>query len=229
MKYTTVFLDLDDTLIDTEGNTKMCMQNIYKDHHIDQYYPTFDEFFTVYHASTSELWSNYAKGIIDKPTLLKTRFKKPFQAFPDATQNYLDNISVDFMSRMTLMDTQIEGAEKLLSYLYKKYSIVMISNGFTEMQYKKMDSAGLTKYFDEVILSDAVGVNKPHPDIFSYALEKAKTTADKAIMIGDNILADIEGAVNSHIDQIWYNPKGKEADFRPTHTVKHLQEILDIL
>lgn len=205
------------------------MQEIYKDHHINQYYPTFDEFFTVYHASTTELWKNYAKGIIDKPTLQKTRFKKPFQAFPDVTQNYLDNMSVDFLGRMVLMDTQIEGAEELLDYLQDKYKIVMISNGFSEMQYKKMESAGLTKYFDEVILSDAVGVNKPHPDIFSFALDKAKTTAESAIMIGDNILADIEGAVKSNIDQIWYNPKEKEAEFVPTHTVKYLKDIIDIL
>lgn len=229
MKYTTIFLDFDDTLIDTEGNTKKCMQEIYKDHNIAQYYPTFDEFFEIYHTSTSELWKNYAKGIIDKATLQKTRFKVPFQKFENIEQSYLENMSTDFLGRMVLMNTHIEGAKELLSYLKSKYKVAMISNGFSEMQYKKIESAGMTKYFDEIILSDAVGINKPHPDIFTFALNKLEATADKSIMIGDNILADIEGAMNSNIDQIWYNPNRRDSELNPTHVVKHLSEIMDIL
>lgn len=229
MKYTTVFIDFDDTLIDTNANAKKCMKLVYEGHNVKQYYPTFEEFFEVYETNNLKLWSEYSKGVIDKETVLNTRFVKPFENFPEVDTQYMSKMSEDFLARIVLMGTHIEGAEKLLAHLKSKYKVVMLSNGFTELQYKKVESAGLTQYFDEIILSDAVGVNKPHPDIYKYALDKSDSVAAKTIMIGDNILADIEGAMNSEIDQIWFNPKDKETDLLPTHTVKHLLDILDIL
>lgn len=125
----------------------------------------------------------------------------------------------------------VEGATEILDYLKSKYRLHILSNGFTEMQYTKMESAGLSLgYFDNVILSDKVGVNKPHPDIFRYAVEKTSARPNEIIMIGDNILTDIRGAYDSNIDQIWYNPEGKTAqDFKPTHTIEKLSEIRNIL
>lgn len=229
MKYTTIFLDFDDTLIDTDGNAKICMKEIYEEFEIRKYYPTFDEFFEVYHANNSRSWSDYAKGLVDKQTLLNTRFVKPFEQFPDVDPEYQKQMSVSFLSKVVLKGAHIEGAKDLLDYLKPKYKLVMLSNGFSELQYKKVESAGFSAYFDEIILSDVVGANKPHPDIFAYALNKVGATAEETIMIGDNVLADIEGAKNSNIDQLWFNPKNKEADFSPTHTVQHLDEIKNIL
>ena len=229
MKYTTVFIDFDDTLIDTNANAKKCMRQVYEEHNVRQYYPTFEEFFEVYEANNLKLWSDYSKGIIDKETVLSTRFVKPFENFPEVDSQYMNKMSEDFLSKIVLMGTHIEGAEDLLIHLKSKYKVVMLSNGFTELQYKKVESAGFSKYFDEIILSDAVGVNKPHPDIYKYALNKSNAVAEKTIMIGDNILADIEGAMNSNIDQIWFNPKNRETDLFPTHIVRYLSEIHSIL
>lgn len=228
-KYTTVFIDFDDTLIDTDGNARICMQEVYEEHNIQKYYATFEHFFEVYQTNNSKLWSDYSKGLVDKQTILDTRFVKPFENFPDVEPRYLQQLSTDFLNKVVLKDTHIEGAVELLDYLKPQYKIVMLSNGFSELQYKKVESAGFTKYFDEIILSDAVGVNKPHPDIFSYALNKANAQANDSIMIGDNISADIEGAKNSNINQIWYNPNNKVANFSPTHIVKKLTDIIDIL
>jgi len=98
------------------------------------------------------------------------------------------------------------------------------------MQYKKMDSAGLSSYFDKVILSDIVGVNKPHPDIFAYALNEVGQIRDKVIMIGDNLINDIQGALDYGIDQIWFNPEDiSPGDIKPTYTVRSLDEIRKIL
>lgn len=228
-KYTTVFIDFDDTLIDTYGNAKICMHEVYEEHNIQKYYATFEDFFEVYQTNNSKLWSDYSKGLVDKQTILDTRFVKPFENFPDVDSKFMQQLSTDFLSKVVLKGTHIEGAMELLDYLKPKYKIVMLSNGFSELQYKKVESAGFTEYFDEIILSDVVGVNKPHPDIFTYALNKAQAQANEVIMIGDNLAADIEGSRNSNIDQIWYNPNKKAADFIPTHTVKRLSEIIDIL
>lgn len=229
MRYTTVLLDFDDTLIDTQGYAQKCLQGIYADYNIESYYPTFEDFYLVYNTNTHSLWEQYALGNIGKQALINGRFYKPFEGFENATKEYLDRMNRDFMSRVVHIDYYIDGAKLLLEYLKAKYKVIMISNGFKELQYDKLDSVGFTPYFDEVVLSDEVGVNKPHPDIFHFAMEKAEATAEETIMIGDSYLADIKGAMNSGIDQIWYNPKKLEAEVKPTYTIAELKEIMNIL
>lgn len=230
MKYTTIFLDLDDTLIDTQANSRECLKEIYKDYNISDYYPTVDDFLSVYVANSNILWSKYSKGEIDKQTLIDGRFVNPFKDFEEVTLQDTRRMNDDFLSRVVYKETHIEGARELLEYLKPKYQIIILSNGFTELQYQKIESAGFTSFFDEVVLSDRVGVNKPHPVIFNYALEKAKVKAEDVIMIGDNLQTDIAGAKNSGIDQIWFNPKRESPkDISPTFIVNRLVEIEDIL
>lgn len=229
MKYTTILLDFDDTLIDTQGYAEKCLRGIYTDYNISTYYPTFEDFIEVYSKNTHHLWELYALGEIDKRTLIDKRFYKPFEQFSTVSREYLDEMNKDFMTRVVHIDYHIDGAKELLEYLKPKYKIVMLSNGFTELQYDKLESVGFTKYFDEVVLSDVVGVNKPHPGIFNFAMNKVGANIEETIMIGDNYLADIKGAMDSNIDQIWYNPNSLNGEEKPTFTVKTLQEIAQIL
>lgn len=73
-------------------------------------------------------------------------------------------------------------------------------------------------------------MNKPHPDIFTYALKNTNSRRVETLMIGDSWDADIVGAQKSRIAQIWFNPANVPAEsFEPTYTVKTLQEIKEIL
>ena len=230
MKYTTILLDLVDTLIDTQANSRECLKEIYRDYNISDYYPTFDDFLSVYMNNRNILWSKYSKGEIDKQTLIDGRFVNPFRDFAEITLQDTRRMNDDFLSRVVYKETHIEGAGELLEYLKPKYQIIVLSNGFTELQYRKIESAGFTPFFDGVVLSDKVGVNKPHPVIFSYALQEAGVNPEDVIMIGDNLQTDIIGAKNSGIDQLWFNPKNENPnDVRPTYTVGKLLEIKDIL
>ena len=85
-------------------------------------------------------------------------------------------------------------AKEILTYLRPKYKMYILSNGFTELQSRKMQSAGIAHYFDGMILSEDIGVNKPNPAIFTHALQVAGSTAEESLMIGDNYEVDIEGA-----------------------------------
>lgn len=229
MKYSTVFIDLDDTLIDTQGDSLANLRDLYKDHKLDKYYPTVDDFLHVYSTNSGQLWQKYNRGEIDKKTLIKERFENPFKKFKDVDPDFLDGLNTDFLSRMVRRPTQIEGSLDALEYLKPKYPIIVISNGFSELQYLKIQNSGLSDYIDKVILSDEVGVNKPHPAIFEFALKEAGTNHPNAIMIGDNSHTDIEGARNSNIDQLWFNPQKEAADIKPTFTISSLSEIKQIL
>lgn len=231
MKYSTIFFDLDDTLIDTAKSSKEALHDIYIDYRINNYYPEFDDFFKKYMSINLNLWSLYEHNKIDKETLKAERFKKSLADFIDLSPQQSLEINNDFMDRGTRKKNVIEGVKEVLDYLQPKYELYILSNGFQEVQDQKMENAELKPYFKKVILSDHVGKNKPHPLIFSHALDEARVANTSSIMIGDNINTDILGAKNSNIDQIWYNPKQQEDDkgVDPTYTINNLDELRDIL
>ena len=108
----------------------------------------------------------------------------------------------------------------------------ILSNGFSELQAQKMQSSGIAHYFDGVVLSDDIGVNKPHRSIFEHALRIAGTTADRALMIGDNYEVDAKGAHGVGIDQVLYNVAGiglGPEQWRPTFLINSLLELKEIL
>lgn len=230
MKYTDILLDLDDTLIDTAENTRLTVGELYEDYNFGNYFPSFIDFYTIYHANVSRLWELYSRGKITKKTLQRERFIGALTAVEEISDEQALSINDDFISRVMEKKTLIEGAIEILDYLHSRYKIHILSNGFTEMQYKKIDTSGLSSYFDKIILSDVVGVNKPHPDIFTYAVKEIGICKDKIIMIGDNLHTDIKGAYDSNIDQIWFNPDNRlSEDFKPTYVVNRLEEIKNIL
>lgn len=230
MAYKNIFIDLDDTLWDIHQNARECLLEIYTDYRYDRYYPTFDDYYNVYMPSNNNLWSLYRHGAIKKEELIVERFLFPLREFGINSPEYAKSVSNDFLERTTTKTKLIDGTIDLLEYLKLKYRMHILSNGFTEVQYKKIENSGLKPYFEKIILSEDAKINKPHPDIFTYALINTNSRRDQTIMIGDSWDADIVGAYNSRIDQIWFNPAGdKPKGFEPTYTVAKLEEIKDIL
>ena len=228
--YTDLFIDLDDTLWDIHHNSKECLKEIYNDYGYNRYYKCFEDYYNVYMPSNHHLWGLYREGKIDKDELIVERFLVPVREFGINDALYAKKLSDDFLERTTLRTKLVDGTIELLEYLKPKYKMHILSNGFKEVQYKKIENSGLTPYFDKIILSDEIGVNKPHVDFFNYALEQTNADPSKTLMIGDSWDADILGAYNSNIPQLWFNPvELQPKGFVPTYCVKTLGEIKTIL
>ena len=108
----------------------------------------------------------------------------------------------------------------------------MTSNGFHEVQYKKLAACGLRDYFDTIILSEDAGANKPSPAYFDYALKMSGATRQTTLMIGDNLQTDILGALNAGIDALLFDRwevDTHDAPQTPTFVVSSLREISEIL
>ncbi|MDO5664881.1 MAG: YjjG family noncanonical pyrimidine nucleotidase [Bacteroidia bacterium] len=230
MKYKNLFIDLDDTLWDIHRNGKECLEEIYLDYGYNRFYPTFDDYYKVYMPNNHHLWSLYHQGKIRKEELIVERFLVPIREFGIDDAEYAKSLSDDFLDRTTYKTKLIDGTIELLDYLQPKYRMHILSNGFREVQFKKIENSGLRSYFDKIILSEDAGANKPHPDIFTYALKNTNSRRVETLMIGDSWDADIVGAQKSRIAQIWFNPDNIPSDgFEPTYTVKTLDEIKEIL
>lgn len=231
MKYTTVFMDFDDTLVDTAQNTYDTLVGVYNDYDLGRYFVSFDDFFyNHFQPNNTKIWKQYEDGTITKDELIRQRFLGAFAHIAELNEKQILNLNKDYLYRVVRTNKLVPHAKELLDYLQPKYRIFMVSNGFADMQYTKIDAVGMNNYFDGIILSDEVGFNKPNIGIYQAALDRAGVGADEAIMIGDNYNSDIRGSKNAGIDQIWYNPQKQPViDFQPVYVVDKLDKIKDIL
>lgn len=228
--YKTLFIDLDDTIWDTRTNGKESMEEVYRDYQFDRFYPTFDAFYRVYFPHNLHLWSLYRDGKVSKKELIVERLLFPLRPFGIDDETFALDLNDDFLHRTSLKTKLMPYALETLDYLKPKYRLFILSNGFTEVQYKKINNSGLSTYFEEIILSDEIDINKPDIRFFSYALEKTQTRKEDTLMIGDSWEADIIGAKQAGIDQIWYKQDiSLNQEFIPTYEISSLKELKDIL
>lgn len=228
--YKSLFIDLDDTLWDTYHNNKECLEEIYDDYQFGRFYPSFEAFFDVYFPNNIKLWEQYREGTIDKTTLILERFLCVLRPFGITDPKYVLALNDDFLQRTTTKTRVIPGTFDLLEYLQPRYKLYILSNGFREVQDKKLRNAGLAPYFKRMILSEDAGINKPHKGIFDFALVNTNSRRKETLMIGDSWEADIRGAYHSRIDQLWFNPQQLPCkEFTPTFQADALAEIKNIL
>lgn len=228
--YKNLFIDLDDTLWDTYHNNKECLEEIYVDYHLDRHYASFEAFFAIYMPHNLDLWAKYRAGEVDRETLIFDRFHYILHPLGIDDRETVLKVNNDFLQRTTTKTRLVPGAIELLEYLRPSYRMFILSNGFREVQFKKLSNAGLAPYIERMILSEDAQIQKPHKGIFDYALINTNARRSESLMIGDSWDADIVGAYHSKIDQIWLNPKHEQAHgFEPTYTVSSLEEIKSIL
>ncbi|MDL2222573.1 YjjG family noncanonical pyrimidine nucleotidase [Bacteroidales bacterium OttesenSCG-928-M11] len=229
--YRTIFIDLDDTIWDTYSNGKESMRETFFDFHFDRFFESFDIFFNIYYPNNCMLWEKYRHGEITKEELTIQRIYYPLSPYIKYDETFILSVNKNFLDRTKLKTKLLPYAIETLSYLQAKYKLYIISNGFKEVQYQKMEHSGLMPYFEGIILSDEVGYNKPHPKIFEAALNFALNSKKEVIMLGDSWDADIVGAKNIGIDQIWYDLGIEKItpEFTPTHRITSLKEIKNIL
>jgi len=229
--YRYVFLDLDDTLWDFHANARLSLQKMYEQQALNRYFENFEEFFQIYARRNIELWEMYGKGEITKEFLMSERFRYPLAKMGLDDLQLAEAIGKQYLEILPEQTSLLPFARELLDYLYPKYPLTLISNGFVEVQYKKLKSCRIEHYFSHVVLSEQACALKPDREIFNYALRLNQATPEEAIMIGDSFSADIEGAKNAGIDQI-YLQRNNLLSYTGQHAtfiVKSLQEVFSIL
>jgi putative hydrolase of the HAD superfamily len=117
-------------------------------------------------------------------------------------------------------------ADELLSQLYGRYKIGLVTNGVAGLQRKKWHGSGLETWFDAVAISGEVGIGKPERGIFEWVADKLEVKTTACVMVGDNAERDVQGGKNAGMKTVWvdrgYKPKSVQADFE----CKDLLEIL---
>ena len=228
--YKHIFFDLDRTLWDFDAAAEVAFERIYEKYHLKSLgIPSAHEFHEVYHPLNEQLWVLYRADQITKDELNRTRFLKPLEHYGIHDIELADHLSEDYVYWSPRIVRLVPGTMELLDYLKPKYHLHLITNGFQEVQHTKLGGSGLEPYFETLTVSEEVGVKKPNPEIFLYALNKAHAKAEESLVIGDEMAVDIDGARAAGIDQIFFNPSGIEVEGERTFEVKSLVEIMQLI
>lgn len=203
-----IFFDLDDTLWDFEKNASTVLLQLFNGFGLaTKLNVTFHDFYAQYKTFNAQLWQNYSDKKITKQYLRNNRFNLVFNNF--GYDNYLENLEIS--ERYLELSPQGQhlkyGCIETLNYLKQNYTLHIITNGFKEVQHLKIDGCGLRSYFKTIIISEEHQLSKPDVQIFRLAEAYAKANKEDCIMIGDNFLNDVKGALNAGWQAIYYSEK----------------------
>ncbi|MCI2229787.1 YjjG family noncanonical pyrimidine nucleotidase [Polaribacter sp. MSW13] len=218
-----VFFDLDHTLWDFEKNSDLTFQKVFDKQNITV---DLSSFLDIYKPLNKEYWKLYREEKVTKSELRYGRLKKTFDAINyTISDELIDVIAIEYIDFLPDFNHLFDYTFDILDYLKEKYQLHIITNGFEEVQTKKMKSSKIFHYFDKVITSESVGLKKPNPKVFIHALETANANTDNSIMIGDSIEADIEGAINIGLKAIHCNFENEKINSDKFVSINSLLEI----
>ncbi|MEA1785906.1 YjjG family noncanonical pyrimidine nucleotidase [Arenibacter sp. GZD96] len=203
---TDVFFDLDHTLWDFEKNSALTFKKILAEANITV---KLADFLEVYKPINLELWKLYRENRISQADLRYKRLKQTFDVLGHTMDSeQINALAGQYIVHLSTFPNLLPNTHEILRYLKPNYKLHIITNGFQEIQYKKLQNSQIDIYFDRIIHSETVGVKKPHPKIFEIALEKSKVLPKNAIMIGDSLEADILGAKAVGLHTLHFNVHG---------------------
>lgn len=225
--YKHIFFDLDHTLWDFDTNAKNTLTDLYHEFELkEKVTPYFDDFYNKYIYHNQLLWNRFQKGFISADELKWKRMWRTLLEFKVGDEVMAKKLSLRFLEVLPTKKEVFPYTYEILEYLKTKcYSLHLITNGFEKTQWSKLKNTGIDHFFTQVITSEASNSVKPDKEIFEYALQKANATLDHSIMIGDNLEADIQGAINAGMDCVFVNHISATTELQPTYTVTHLNEL----
>lgn len=229
-KYQHIFFDLDRTLWDFNANSEITLEQLYRDYQLQTTFGSFVFFKSRFDYHNTKLWNAYYQDRIKKEDLMYRRFYLTLKESGVDDLEMAKELGQDFIEISPLQTKTFPHAHETLQYLKNKaYELHIITNGFNEVQEKKLKNCKLHSFFTKIITSEDAGANKPSPKIFEFAIAETGASVENSIMIGDDLKTDIAGAKKYNIKQIYFNSNKKQHNENPTFEVSTLKEIQFIL
>ena len=227
MTYQWIFFDADDTLFDFKRSARFALIQTLSHFQIK----TSQVYFELYESINLEVWMAFERKEITAVELRQIRFEK----FLDAIGEFRDPLEMNgfYLSELAKTDFLIDGARQVIDVLLEKnYRLCLITNGLKEVQRPRIHRANLAHYFESIVVSDEIGVAKPHAGFFEKAFSEIGFPDKKEVLVvGDSLSSDIQGGNNYGLDTCWYNPTGAAnlTKHKPTYQIEHLNEVKNII
>jgi putative hydrolase of the HAD superfamily len=229
-KYKHLFFDLDHTIWDFDKNAEETLHELYGQYALNQLgLGSAEIFIETYTRNNHALWAEYHLGKITKDHLRETRFSRTFIELGLSPETIPVAFEEDYVRICPTKTNLFPDAHETLQYLKERYVLHLISNGFKESTELKIATTGLARYFENITISEVVGINKPDPAIFEFALGRAGAKKHESLMIGDSLEADVRGALAFGMEAIYFNPGNKEKPMDIAIQISSLGELMELL
>lgn len=225
-KYNCIMMDIDNTLLAFDAAEHKALLETLQQFSL----PCDEAAVSRYHEINSSLWGELNKGKIRRDKLVVERFDRFVKEIGAAAK--AAELNRAYTEHLATHADVIPGAEEALQELAEVATMIAVSNGTESVERGRLKLSGFEKYFDDIFISEAVGVSKPNPKIFQMAMRKLGIEhSDKVLVVGDSLSADIQGGVNAGLDTCWVNMNGleNESGLTPTYEVKALCELYPIV
>jgi putative hydrolase of the HAD superfamily len=230
IEYKHIFFDLDHTLWDFNANCRLTLDELYDQYDFSKLGFSKDGFYRVYKDVNDQMWQGYHKGFVTKEEIRSKRFEYTFSQLGHDKSRVPQGLDNAFLALCPAKGQVFPFTHESLEYLRKKeYILHIITNGFKETQHIKLSTSGLAPYFTHVIESDVCGFMKPDKRIFDLALQLSNCSCRESIMIGDDLDADIVGARNAGLDQVFVNRHNFQHNEKVTHEIDCLSQLKELL
>lgn len=226
MKKKFLLFDMDRTLLDFAASERAALAKTFREYAL----PFSDEIYGYHLVNNAKLWEDYEKGLIDRETVLYTRFVRLFQHFGFEG----DGVAFENSYRANLSRGHelMEGALHTVQTLAQSHTLYIVTNGVAETQRLRLHDSGLQPYFSGLFISEEIGSQKPQKAFFDVCFAHIPGfDATLALIIGDSLSSDILGGNNAGIDTCWFNPQGQanNTTAKPTTEIRRLTELIPLL
>ena len=222
----TIFLDLDDTILDfTRAEAEALRKTL-----AEMDAPADSGILSRYHAINAAQWELLEEGILTRQQAMVGRFDILFKEL--GLDRSAKRTCERYESHLAEGHWFIPGAEALLEALFPRYDLYLASNGAPEVQHRRMESAGISRYFRKMFISQELGADKPSPAFFEKCFSAIPGfSRERAVMVGDSLTSDIRGGRDAGLRTCWFNPRGKSAraDIVPDYEFSALNRLPALL
>jgi putative hydrolase of the HAD superfamily len=217
------------TLWDFENNSASTILNIIEVFGLQDKISEPSLFATQFRKYNDWAWEMYRAKRMSKKELRFERFRLLFNEIGIDDPKLIGVVQQYYIDTAPTQNRLMEGALEILDYLYPKYKMYIVSNGFIEIQKAKLVNSNIEGYFKQIFTSESIGYAKPDRRIFEYCIKSVNAKKIESLFIGDDPINDIEGPRNFGIDHVFYNPSGKKIQIVPSYEIKGLCELKNIL
>ncbi len=230
MVYKHLFFDWDHTLWDFEANSIKVLEEIYYHYNLRQFNVLSPQhFIDTYMPINYYMWTKFREGKIDAETVKFQRFAMTFKEFGVIDDQLIADVKSFYLQELPKGGFLMPNVIDMLNELQNEFQLHIVTNGFLEVTNEKLKYSQIAHYFETVLSAEEVGVLKPNQAVFHEALRRANATVTDSLFIGDNLIADVQGARNVGMNQVFFNPDQRQHDEQPTFEISDMKELVGIL
>jgi len=230
MAYEHLFFDWDHTLWDFETNSRQVLNNIFYEYNLRQFGILSPEhFMDVYMPINYRMWKMFREGEIDTQTVKYKRFEETFKEFGVLDMELVMDVKSYYLNGLPLGGALMPNVVETLTELKGQFQMHVVTNGFLEVTEHKIKHSDIGSFFQTILSAEEVGVLKPNPAVFYEAFKRSGATAENSLFIGDNLIADVQGAQSVGMHQVYFNPEKEAHNETPTFEISDMKELVTLL